>query len=183
MKSLLNVGWLLLPILLVNCNTKQKQSASIDDGVRVDTILPKVEMQQEKRVYHSSSKHDFDFRNLSRQFNIKLSVQRFIEKDDLHDSCIVKALFTGEQSGTILDSISLTSLLFYSNYFTDPKNCVSYSTSVHVFKQLVDNYAGDMVVADLDFDGRDDVAIVNDMGGNSVPHIVFLFSSRTRSLF
>lgn len=84
-------------------------------------------MQEEKRIYDSSSEHHFIFKNLSHQFDAALHIKRYIERDDVHDSCMVKAIFTNKQSGTVMDSIAIASLMFYTNYFTDPKNCVSYS--------------------------------------------------------
>ena len=89
------------------------------------------------------------FKNLSRQFDVRLDIKRFIEKDDVHDSCIVKATILDKKSKHILDSLFVTSLFFYTNYYDIPSHIVSYSTRTHVFKEIVDNYAGDLVVDDL----------------------------------
>ena len=43
---------------------------------------------------------------------------------------------------------------------------MSYSTKFNSNMKVVDNYYGDIVVADLNFDGKEDIAVTNDSGGN-----------------
>ena len=43
---------------------------------------------------------------------------------------------------------------------------MSYSTKFNIEKKIVDNNYGDIIVADFNFDNKDDIALVNDMGGN-----------------
>lgn len=45
----------------------------------------------------------------------------------------------------------------------------SYSTKFKTDREIVDNYFGDIVVADLNFDGIDDIAVINEIGGNGGP--------------
>lgn len=158
-------------VLLDSCNSKQKLQSPIEDSVKIDTnyAAPKVELPEEKRVYDSTSASHFTFKNLSRQFNINLDIERFIERDDIHDSCIIKAIISDKKSKNVFDSLLVTSLFFYTNYYDIPSHMVSYSTGAHVFKEPVDNYVGDLAVADFNFDGRDDVALISDMGGNGGP--------------
>jgi hypothetical protein len=161
-------------VILFDCNSKQKTQKPVEDSVRVDSVHPPPlveleELPEEKREYDSSVQNHFMFKNLSRQFNVELNISRFIEGDHLHDSCIARAILFDKKSKHILDSVFVTSLFFYRNYFNNAHHAVSYSTRVHVFKQIVDNYAGDLIVDDLNFDGRDDVVMINDMGGNNGP--------------
>lgn len=128
-----------------------------------------------KAVFDSTSEKHFSLRNLSHQFNVDLDVTRFIEEDHVHDSCIVRTRIIDKMSKRVIDSLLLTSRFFYTNYFDNSRHAVSYSTGVHVFMGG-DNYFGDLVVADLNFDGRDDIALINDQGGNGGP--VYSFYSQ-----
>jgi hypothetical protein len=45
----------------------------------------------------------------------------------------------------------------------------SYTTKFKADRAISDNFFGDIVVADLNFDGNDDIAVVNNGGGNGGP--------------
>jgi hypothetical protein len=165
--------WFILFVstIIVGCNSKQKAEKPIEDSTKVDTvhISQKVQIPDEKTIYDSFSTNHFSFKNLSHQFDVSLDIKRFTAKNDVHDSCIVKAMLLDKRSKNLIDCLSVTSLFFYTNYYDIPSHMVSYSTGVHILKEVVDNYVGDLAVIDLNFDGRDDVALINDMGGNGGP--------------
>jgi hypothetical protein len=70
------------------------------------------------------------------------------------------------------DSISLEIPAFMS-YGEDITETRSYITGKNKNKQLVDNYAGDFIVADLNFDGREDFALPSESGASVGPYSVF----------
>lgn len=158
-------------IFLAGCHSKQKTQKPVEDSIKLDTVYTATSTQvpEEKRVYDSVSTKLFAFKNLSRQFDVHLDITRFVEGDIIHDSCIVKAILIDKKSKDVFDSLLVTSLFFYSNFYDLPAHIVSYSTGTNVFKQVVDNYVGDLAVIDLNFDGKDDVALISDMGGNGGP--------------
>jgi len=49
----------------------------------------------------------------------------------------------------------------------------SFSTKFKANREIVDNYFGDIVVADLNFDGNDDITIINDSGGNGGSEYIY----------
>jgi hypothetical protein len=92
--------------------------------------------------------------------------KRFKNVDEFHDSCIVKLVLTDKRSETVFDTLEIHSNSYFSYFFQDPKNVLSYSTNFNSDRQISDNYFGDIIVADLNFDNKDDIAIINDSGGN-----------------
>jgi len=158
-------------IAIFACRPKSPKNLPLNKSTQSDTIrkVPTSQIQQiqeDKRVYDSVIRKQFLRRNLSRQFDIHLRIVRFLEKDHIHDSCMVTASLIDKKSKIIMDSVFLTSNLFFTNYFDNSFHMISYSTNVGAFKEVADNYAGDLIIADLNFDGRDDIALINDMGGN-----------------
>jgi len=75
-------------------------------------------------------------------------------------------LLVDKASKVTLDSIELYSHFYYESIFKDCKNVISYSTKFNIGKKLVNNDYGDIIVADFNFDNKDDIALINDMGGN-----------------
>lgn len=104
-------------------------------------------------------------------------------RNDIHDSCLVKATVLDKKSYKAIDSLMITSLFFYTNYYDIPSHMVSYSTGAYIFKDPVDNYVGDPAVIDLNFDGRDDIALINDMGGNGGPLYSYFIQQPNQRFF
>ncbi len=63
-------------------------------------------------------------------------------------------------------------------WYTDPEygcsDVTSYSTGHNADREKHDNYWGTIVVADLNFDGRDDIAMASDSAVSSGPYYTFL---------
>lgn len=71
-----------------------------------------------------------------------------------------------------IDSIR-QDLNILTSSFVNFDNAKSYLTGVNTKKKVVDNYNGDFVVADFNFDSKNDFAIINDMGGTGGPFYSF----------
>jgi len=65
----------------------------------------------------------------------------------------------------LLDSVVQPIYLFFSD-FVNFDESRSYITGVNKNKAVCDNYYGNFIVADFNFDLKNDFAIMNDMGGN-----------------
>ena len=107
-----------------------------------------------------------DHTNLSKDFNIKVLFKRFHHIDEYYDSCIVTLILTDIKTLKMIDTLSLSSIYFYGSVFDDCENVRSYSTRFNHDKIVVDNQFGDIIVADLNFDKKDDIALIRDSGGN-----------------
>jgi hypothetical protein len=105
--------------------------------------------------------------NLSNQFDINVNFHRYTNTLEMYDSCVVKLYLTEKETEAVTDTISIISHFYFDKIFEDCNNVLSYTTKTNVAKEVVDNYYGDIVVADLNFDDKDDLAVINDSGGNS----------------
>lgn len=101
---------------------------------------------------------------LSNQFNIRTEFKRI--KDD---SCIVIIAIKDKDSNKTKESIKFSSSYFFDKVFKDCKSVRSYQTHLNDTISVVDNDFGDLIVADFNFDGLDDIAVIKDSGGNGGP--------------
>lgn len=62
-----------------------------------------------------------------------------------------------------------------ADWYTNGKNSRSYSTHFNTDKTVVDDDFGDVVVADLNFDGLGDFAVTYDHGADNGNHYYFYF--------
>lgn len=107
--------------------------------------------------------------NLFKSLDLNIDVKRFVKKDELFDSCIVRILLTNRIDQEFIDSLYLSSVFYHPIMFKNCNEVLSYSTGLNINKEIVDNYYGDVVVADFNFDHKEDLAIINDSGGNGGP--------------
>lgn len=110
-----------------------------------------------------------DQKNLSIQFDLSVNLKRFTDTLNNQDSCRLKVLIKDKYSQHYIDSISITSFCYYDFMFSNCDSMTSYSTKFHSDREAVDNYFGDIVVADFNFDHKDDIAVISDCGGNGGP--------------
>lgn len=54
----------------------------------------------------------------------------------------------------------------------------SYSTKYNSNRPFRDNYFGDIVIADLNFDSKDDIALMREYGGNGGPLYSYFIQTR-----
>lgn len=117
--------------------------------------------------------------DLSRSLDFEVRSQRFKTSGHELDSCIVTVEIIKKMNKSNRQIIRLTSRFVFEDAFTNCSNARSYVTGKNKNKQTVDNDYGDFVVADLNFDGREDVAIKNDSGGNAGPTYNFYLQDIT----
>lgn len=161
----------ILPFFLFGCSLKKE--------TKPGTVHPgNTAVNKTRESYDSTVSRHWSYSNLSSQFDIEENVLRYLNKnEEVHDSGIVTLVLLSKGSNVPLDTISVASTLLFSNYFEDSANVLSYATNVNTRKQIVDNYFGDLVVADLNFDKKDDIAIVSDMGGNGGPGYTYFLQN------
>jgi hypothetical protein len=106
-------------------------------------------------------------KNLSNNFDFSYKTVR-IKKDAAVDSTTVSFTITDKKTNKTIQTIRYSTHFLFSSDFTDCKNMRSYITGHNQKKEPEDDF-GDVIVADLNFDGRDDVALKYDSWGNSGP--------------
>lgn len=130
----------------------------------------------------ATTKIDFctcEYPNLSRIFDLNLKVTKFRNFDGLQqDSCLVRIVYKSKTGSGLLDSISFSAILYFNRSFEDCSDVLSFTTRQNINKEIVDNMYGDIVVADLNFDGLEDLAIMGDNGGNAGPYYRFFLQEK-----
>lgn len=107
--------------------------------------------------------------NLSNQFDLLVEKKLTKTEDGNADSTYVKISVLEKRSEKIIQIIRFTGEYLFNNQLVNCNDVRSYSTHINDSSIPADNLFGDVVVADLNFDGMDDFAVVHDYGGNGGP--------------
>jgi hypothetical protein len=107
-------------------------------------------------------------KNLSDEFNFEIKVRKIKIPNEIIDSNLVKIIVYNKISNK-KQEFSFGSSFLFEKTFINCKTVRSYSTGINKNAKIVDNEFGDLVIADFNFDNREDFAIKNDSGGNGGP--------------
>lgn len=124
----------------------------------------------------SAKKIDYStcyFKSLSTTFDLNLKVTKFKKFDGQQDSCLVRLILIDKTAQIQVDSLHFSAILFLNETYEDCNDVLSYLTGQNIHKEIADNMYGDIVVADFNFDGLEDIAMLNDNGGNGGPYYNF----------
>ena len=110
-------------------------------------------------------------KDLGRQIVVITQSKRFKTADS--DSCVVKILIKDKQTNKLIQQIDMQSSLLFSTSFCHCNNVRSYITGKNLKREVSDNDYGDLIVADFNFDKREDIAFISDYGGNGGPNYTF----------
>jgi hypothetical protein len=102
--------------------------------------------------------------DLSKQFNIETSLKRI--KDD---SCVVTVTILDKVTQRRIQEIRYSAVYLFDKVFKNCESVRSFTTQKNDSAEVMDNDFGDLIIADLNFDGKDDFATIKDSGGNSGP--------------
>jgi hypothetical protein len=106
--------------------------------------------------------------NLSKDFDFKINTKHFLGEG--HDSDSVDVTVTAiSKIGNKSHNIHFGTRSFYDDSYLKCSNVRSYSTGFNKNNEVADNDYGDLVVADFNFDGKDDFALKYNGWGNSGP--------------
>jgi len=104
--------------------------------------------------------------DLSNVYDLKTKIQRVKTNPD---SCIITVVVIGKITKDVIQIISLTSNSLFDGCFTNCKSVRSFTTKKNLNSLAIDNDYGDLIIADFNFDGKEDIAIKNNSGGNGGP--------------
>ena len=102
----------------------------------------------------------------SKNFNFDISL---ISKDEnnLGKAEIIVKIIDKKRNEEIQKISFMSEFILKSESFKNCKNNKSYSSNAHLIS--IENDFGDLIVADLNFDGKEDIAIKREEGGNGGP--------------
>jgi len=150
-------------IFLISCTEKHSngQLKTIkSDSIKVEKTIAKIEKIDSNIIIECIQ------RDLSNSFDFRIKFKRIFFKNGDNDSCIIKVFILDKKTQKDVDSILITSRLMYENVFKNCDNFRSFITGKNKNKEAPDNDFGEFIIADLNFDSKDDIAIINDSGGN-----------------
>jgi len=82
-------------------------------------------------------------------------------------------LYIFNKSKRLIQKISFTAGILFDSAYKDNKNSRSYITGKNKNADASDYDFGDLIIADLNFDGKEDVVVKRDSGGNGGPFYNF----------
>jgi hypothetical protein len=159
-----NATWMFL-FFILSCSTRQQESSEIQSKSRYDSLVIA----------------ECDHPNLSREFQIRTKLMRYVNKESQQDSSVVKVYLSDKATHELVDSMLVTSDFLLKEVFMNCGNVMSYSTKFNTDMEVVDNYYGDIVIADLNFDDREDVVVTHDSGGNGGPFYSYFLQTDSRT--
>jgi len=128
--------------------------------------------EKEETVRHDSA-HKCYHTDLMNDLDVETDIRRIVywpkDNDALEDSFLVKVNFYNKETKNWMQTIKFGAIHFYSDAYFDCKAVRSYSTGKNKNAMIYDYDFGDVVVADLNFDSKEDIAIKYDSGGNGSP--------------
>ncbi len=156
---------------LFGCNSPADKQ--VDKPITVDS-LPLINTQT-----NATTTTVCNHTNLSVQFDFTTSLTRFYV-DEFHDFCVVEVAITNKLTKKTLQTIQYSSVDFFEVVLKRCDFVRSYQTHTNDTTLVVDNNYGDLVVADFNFDQKDDFAIIKNSGGNSGTEYNFYVQDNNR---
>jgi len=164
--------YVLLLILLgfAACHSKQ-QTGNLPASQPLPGIIPSTP------AHISYTDFSCNQTQLSNQFDVVVTFRSYKDIALDHDSSLLRMLIKDKKTKILLDTISITLHQIYDEMYTSCDSMTSFTTGFHATREAMDNWVGDIVIADLNFDNRDDIAAVRDAGGNGGPFYNYYIQS------
>lgn len=123
------------------------------------------------------------YSHLSFQFDLEVAIRLNTTNNPAFDSTYLRIRIIEKGSGNILQTIRKQYYCMWTDWYTNVENSRSYSTHFNTDKPVVDDDFGDVVVADLNFDGLDDFAVTYDHGADNGNHYYFYFQRPDKTFY
>jgi hypothetical protein len=104
-----------------------------------------------------------------------------MKRDSMLDSCQVRIVVADKRSKRPVFKTAFTSNYLFSRVYTEQNTVRSYTTGVGHSLETADYDYGDLIVADFNFDGKEDFAAKNDSGGNRGPTYNYYIQTKVGS--
>ena len=153
---------LFLTAMLGSCSslkTSYKADANISqNSITIDSVF----------VLDSIIVKEHLFKDLSYTHNFKITFFGLFKNGEEKEEEHYWEIIIYDKEMNVVDSIHQPIYWFYAESI-DLNSYRSYITGINKDEQAFDNYYGDFIVADFNFDSKNDFAIINSMGGNGGP--------------
>jgi hypothetical protein len=179
---------LVLSIIFLSCGgNKNSNSVKVNSLQKsIDTTKKITVVKNENfQAIKNDSKQNFksptdttvvmNFKNLSDVYNYRIIDKYYCNRNQFFGDSIVRIIKIFNKNDSLIQKIYLN-LEMPPLYFYDDEPLVlsrSYITGKNVNKEIADNYCGEIVVADLNFDGLEDFATPIGHGVDNGAHYAF----------
>lgn len=119
-------------------------------------------------------------KNLSKEFNFEIKVRKIKNPKEEIDSNAVKVTVYNKITNK-KQELNFGSSFLFEKTFINCKNVRSYSTGTNKNAEIIDNDFGDLIIADFNFDNKEDFAVKNDSGGNGGPTYNFYVQDKNKN--
>ncbi|MFH6998640.1 XAC2610-related protein [Flavobacterium sp. FlaQc-57] len=119
-------------------------------------------------------------KNLSKEFNFEIKVRKIKNPKEEIDSNTVKIIVHNKITNK-KQEINFGSSFLFEKTFINCKTVRSYSTGINKNSEIIDNDFGDLIIADFNFDNKEDFAVKNDSGGNGGPTYNFYIQDKNKN--
>lgn len=172
-------------ILLILCGCERNESYIIQSNaksvvkiltLKCEGVMGRISREQENKVRTI----ECCYNNLSDVFDFRINYLTIPGKtDNDEDSSATAISVISKKSGKMVDSVFFKSWTIFDALFLDCKQGYSYSPGKNAIPEVRDNFFGDLVIADFNFDGREDFAVISDIGGNGGPIYRYYLQDRS----
>jgi hypothetical protein len=114
---------------------------------------------------------------LSSAFTFSTTAERIKIDTVYRDSCTIRISIANKKSGKVVQVVQYSSTFLYEDVFKKCEQVRSYSTGFNSKAEALDNNYGDLVVADFNFDGKEDFAVIRESGVSQGPLYSFYIQS------
>jgi len=119
------------------------------------------------------------YTNLSYKFNFEVVIKRTLDTDINHERISAMTLLVLNKKNKLLQKIELSPGYLFDTAFRNNSSVRSYITGINKKTEVLDYDFGDFIVADVNFDGKEDIAVKVDSGGNGGPFYAFYMQDNT----
>lgn len=151
-------------MLLISCSSDKAYQATESEKPKAKKPL--------KSVQDSIFSQKCRFENLSKTCIYEIT--RNIKKRNLvFQYNDIQIIIKEKKSLQLIDSVYIKNLGYFTTLEEKCSEAVSYRTNQNTIKEIVDNYFGFFIVADFNFDQKDDFAFLNGLESTSGPYYDF----------
>jgi hypothetical protein len=112
------------------------------------------------------------YTDLSKKFIYQVNITRVKQADETIPKAAITFLILNRNK-SVIQKFNLKSEFLFEEAYKNNKTSRSYITGFNKNAETPDNDFGDLIIADLNFDGKEDIAIKHDSGGNGGPFYNF----------
>ena len=166
----MKLGFYLLMFVFSSCISKSKEVQSFI------SVKENVDSNSVENIH-------CEFYRLSNRFNCSVDFTRHLNTSLMFDSCYLVVKIVDKKSNCMVGSLRVFSDYYFDEVMKNCLNVVSYTTSFNLDFVIHENYFGDVIVCDLNFDGLEDLAVIRNSGGNGGSEYNFYIQSENSEFY